>query len=237
MKFLFFAALLCSFLTAQADESQKLTTITKSQEFSASLTPDRLSTKLYINVIKEDYAQAANTLSSISTAMRRYEKICKNSGYSINKAMEWDATKKKNVFAGYKGSFTLDCEYGRLQEMEQVYNDPFLKRLIRDNQKATVTNRGTQWIVSAKTALAKQEELETEAIKYSDTYAEKLSGLLNKQCKAKNIRLSTIRPKQIVTNKAVLMFESAATDRIQAPNPTKQDTVINYSASYVFTCE
>lgn len=129
MKSFLLVMMFCTFLMAETtNNTDKATTLTKSKEFTATLSPDKLTTKLSISVIKDDYTKAANTISSLSTVLHQYENICKSSGYSIDKVGEWDNVKRKNIFIGYRGFFNLECEYFMPSDIEELYNNPSFKK-------------------------------------------------------------------------------------------------------------
>lgn len=108
----------------------KVMTITKTQEFTGTITPDKLFTRLVFNIVDRDYTQASNELSSLSNILKKYEKICKNSGYSINKALEWDSIKRKNILVGYRGVLNIQCTLMTKQiKLKLFTTSPLLKNL------------------------------------------------------------------------------------------------------------
>ncbi len=213
-------------------------TITKTQEFIGTITPDKLSTRLVFNIVDRDYIQTSNELSSLSNVLKKYEKICKNSGYSINKALEWDSIKRKNIFVGYRGVLNIQCTYNNANQIEAIYNEPTVKKLIKRNQSVSVSNKGTRWIVSKSAIEKKKEALENKAIIYSGDFAKRLSRLLKKRCFIKSINLSTLRmrPMPILLQKMVLS-KGMASNIIKSAEPSKQDTILNYKANYIFKCK
>jgi uncharacterized protein YggE len=238
MKLLLLGLAVTTSLFATDTNENNLTTITKSQEFVSLISPDKLSTNLNINVIEQDYTQASNELNTLSNAFKKYENICKSSGYSVMKATEWDNTQKKNIFIGYRGALNIHCEYSTLSEIEKLYNEPALKKLIADNKNVTMNNQGTQWIVSDDALSKKREELETEAILYTNTFKMKLSTLLKKECSTKEMHLSTLTQQPMpMSDNRVLLKGAVASNYIKANEPTKEDATVNYSASYTFICE
>ncbi|MBU1659140.1 hypothetical protein KKG72_08830 [bacterium] len=238
MKFLLLGLAVVTSVFATDMRARDFTTITKSQKFVSFISPDKLSTNLSITMIEQDYTQASNELNVLSTALKKYENICKSSGYSVMKAMEWDNTHKKNIFIGYRGVVNIDCQYTTLSEMEKVYNIPALKKLITNNKNVTISNQGTRWIVSDDALAKKKEELETQAVLYANIFKMKLSALLKKECSIKEIHLSALNqhPMPMYDNR-VLLKEAVASSYIQANEPTKEDATLNYSASYIFACE
>lgn len=238
MKLLLLLLAVATSLFADDISEKNLTTITKSQKFVSSISPDKLSTTLNINIVEKDYTKASNELSTLSNALKKYENICKSSGYSVLKASEWDSTQKKNIFIGYKGMVNIACEYTTPREIEKLYNEPALKKLITDNKNVTMNNQGTRWIVSDDALSKKREELETEAILYANTFTTKLSTLLKKECATKEMHLSTLnqQPMPMYDNR-MLLKEAVASSYIKANEPTKEDATLNYSASYTFTCD
>lgn len=225
------------FADNDTSEYDKTTTITKSKIFSASITPDKLSTRLFMSITEKEYAKTSNEINSLSTTLKKYENICKDSGYSIVKATEWDAEKKKNIFVGYRGSISFECTYSSPREIEKLYNEPLFKKLVRKRNNVVLNNQGTRWIVSDDALSQKKEELETSAIIYSDTYTKKLSKLLNKECMTKDIHLSSLQQQPYPVAKRAVMLSEAVSDSIAPANPSKQDIDVKYSASYIFRCE
>lgn len=53
----------------------------------------------------------------------------------------------------------------------------------------------------------------------------------------KDIHLSTIQQKPTPVRKRSVMLSEAVSDSIAPANPSKEDVDVNYSASYIFTCE
>lgn len=236
--FLFLLTITLSlFANNDTSECTKATTITKSELFSASVTPDKLSTKLIISITEKEYAKTSNEVNSLSATLKKYERICKSSGYSIVKATEWDSVKKKNIFIGYRGNLSFECKYYTPSEMEKLYNEPLFKKLVRRRNNVVVTNQGTRWVVSDDAIKQKKEELETSAIVYSDTYTKKLSKLLNKTCTTKNINLSSIQQYPSPASKRNMMLSKAIADSIAPAEPSKKDIDVKYSANYIFACE
>jgi hypothetical protein len=212
--------------------------ITKSQEFTSTITPDKLSTSIVFNIVEKDYTQASNELSSLSRVLKKYEKICKNSGYSINKAQEWDKDKRKNIFIGYRGVLNLQCTYDHAGEIEKVYNEPAIKNLIERNKSVSVSNHGTQWIVSQRVLKKKQEALEAQAILFSRDFATHLSKLLKRTCTSQSIDLTGASTQPMpMMKQAVMLSRNMASESIEVAQPSKQDLTLRYRASYVFTCE
>lgn len=225
------------FANSDNAECTKATTITKSQIFSTSITPDKLSTKLLVSITEKEYAQASNEINSLSTVLKKYENICKSGGFSVVRASEWDAQKKKNIFIGYRGNVSFECKYKAPSDIEKLYNEPLFKKLVRRRNNVIVTNQGTRWIVSDDALNQKKEELETTAIIYSDTYTKKLSKLLNKECITKDIHLSSLQQQPYPVAKRAVMLSEAVADSIAPANPSKKDAEIKYSASYIFKCK
>ncbi|WP_331775064.1 hypothetical protein [Sulfurospirillum sp. 1612] len=236
MRLLLMMAVIIGSLWAQTDENPSMM-ITKTQTFTATVAPDKLSTKLVFNIIEKDYTKTSQTLTSLSHILKKHEKICKNSGYMINKAMEWDSKARKNVFIGYRGVLTLECTYDQASQIETVYNEPAIKSMIARNKNVSVSNFGTQWIVSQETLKKQQDALQEQAIIFSSDFETRLSKLLKRTCMTKNISLIGVQNQPMPMMKhAVMLSRSAASDRIEAAQPSKQDLTLRYRARYVFTC-
>lgn len=150
MKLFLFTLAVVTLLPAnnETTKCEKTTTIAKSQLFSSSISPDKLSTRLLMSITEKQYAQTSNKLASISKILKKYDNICKDSGYSIVKATRWDSEKKKNLFIGYRGTISFKCEYNAPSEIEKLYNEPIFKKLVRRHNNVTLNNQGTRWIVS-----------------------------------------------------------------------------------------
>ncbi|MDX1808574.1 MAG: SIMPL domain-containing protein [Sulfurospirillaceae bacterium] len=235
MKVLLAGLVIAASLFAQDSGSM---TIHKTKKFVDSITPDRLSTRIALNVTEKDYTQASNTLSSLSTVLKKYEKICKNSGYAINKALEWDKSKGKSVFIGYKGTLNFKCQYDKPSQLEKFYNEPILKKLIENNKKVSVTNFGTQWIVSKHAIAKKKENLERRALLYSAKYAKRISKLLERRCTTKSIDLSPNTNSAIpLSRQEMILSKGTSTNLIHSSEPTKEDAEISYIADYTFICK
>jgi len=237
MKLLFVMAVIAGSLFAQASKNPSMM-IAKSQEFTATIAPDKLFTKLVFDIVEKDYTKTSDTLTSLSHILKNYEKICKNSGYMINKALQWDSVKRKNVFIGYRGVLNLECTYDHASQIEKVYHEPAIKSLIERNKSVSVSNHGTRWIVSQQTLKKQQEALQEQAIIFSSDFEMRLSKLLKRTCVTKNIDLIGVRDHPVpMMRQATLLSRDKASDRIVAAQPSKQDLTLRYRANYMFTCE
>jgi len=215
------------------EKDYDITRISITLEERKELMPDILSMTVGVNANAAKEAEVINILGAVDKAIRVLNLNYKGGSYSVYKNCWWEKDKRK--CSGYKGEIGYSFELKDSKEQNKILEviDEFKEKY---GEKLNYTVSHPQWLISEKKAKETENELKLEMIDTAINFAKKAGEKLGRKCSLSNINYDVRRPiwEPPVFYKAAPMMEKAM---IEAPEPKKEDKVVNIKASVNFVCK
>lgn len=229
-----FFILFASLTSLYAEEKDyELTRISITLEERKEMTPDILHMSLGINANAAREAEVINILGAVDKSIRALNLNYSGGSYSVYKNCWWEKDKRK--CSGYKGELGYSFELKEAKEQNKILEvvDEFKEKY---GEKINYTVSHPQWIISEKKVKDTEKELKLEMIDTAVDFGKKAGEKLGRKCSISSINYDVRRPfwEPPVFYKAAPMMEKAA---IEAPEPKKEDKVVNVKASVNFVCK
>ncbi len=203
--------------------------------FTTKVSPDILSTNIYISVDKKDDQKIVKILAKFDNFFKNTKSVkLKNGSYSISPNYEYD--KDETKFIGYVGNVGYQVESDKATKINTFITDLFSlkKKLNSDDIKIQVSN--IQWSISNNLYNKNAEDLRIKAILWANDYVQNLSKKLKTTCSIKKIDVnSQARHPQFYGN--VLRKRTKSFSFSSAIAPIKSDEIININSNFTLECK
>lgn len=189
--------------------------------FDEIIQPDRMQLSFSL-IAKKESAQKAKEVLHTAIETIKKEPTCKGGAYSINP--EYNYNSKKRELLGFIGSVDFECDFKNVEDIDTLltYFDTL--------QELELRQAPLKWVVDKENIKIAKMSLEFRAIKYAKEYVEILIIEDIAKCSVKNVEIITDGYSHY-ENQPMLMAKSAM------PTPTKEPTILNLNANYIFDCE
>ena len=208
--------------------------ISFNKKFEEQIVPDKLSTHITINVLKETEAEVTPDLDSFNKFISKSNKVEKRAGeFSIRP--KYNYHKGQSTLIGYNGVIRY-----RILSSSSKNMNKFLKKLLelKDDEDISVSISGLNWIISEKKSSEVIEELRLKSIIWAKKYASDISEEINNNCKIDKISISPTRISPIYqTARSQVMMKSASIQESNIPVPQASKNIISINPHYTMECK
>ncbi len=206
--------------------------ISFNKKFIKHITPDKLSTHVTINVVKDDEIDISPILNKFNKFIIQNEKVEKKGGiFSISPKYKYKNGTSRII--GYNGSLRYTIFSTNSDDINE-----FIKIVLnlKDDDDTSVSISSLNWIVSDSKYSNIIEELRLKAIIWSKEYALTLSNKMGTLCEVKVINLNSNHFKPVYRAMPMMKSMNIAMD---APMPVPQQTKnsISINPSYLMECK
>ena len=206
--------------------------ISFNKKFIQYVNPDKLSTNVTINVLKDDEIDISPILNKFNKLITTNDKIEKRGGiFSISPKYKYKNGNSKII--GYSGSL----RYSIFSTNSDDINE-FIKTILnlKEDDDTSISISSLNWIVSDVKYSNAIEDLRLKAIIWSKEYASILSNNMKTSCKVKavNIDRNHLKPayRSMTAMKTLGMSMNSS---IPVPEQTKNSVSIN--PTYLMECK
>ena len=204
-------------------------TINFDKSFEIDIKPDTITTHITISTQKPTEKIVLQKLTSFSTFISGYKDVEKKGGnYSVYPEYRYENNHRyKN---GYRGTMDYQISSQKADDL-----NTFIANL-HDKKKdfdVDISLSSVSWILSAKQKEGKQDALRLDAIRWINSYADKLSTELNSSCKVTKISLSA--PSYNYPRAVMMEAKSMAADA--APTPEQDIQKISIVPHFELECQ
>ncbi|GAB5047361.1 SIMPL domain-containing protein [Thermodesulfovibrio sp. TK110] len=218
--------------SAYAEEKEYgVTRISLTLEEIKEITPDILNMTLEVTITAQKEAEAINMLGAVDKAIRALNIKYSGGSYSVYKNCWWERDRKK--CSGYKGEIGYSFELSDPKEQNRVLDtiDGFKEKY---GEKMNYTVSKPKWLISSKIVKTIENELKLEMIDNAQNFAKKAGEKLGKTCSISSIDYDIRRPYfwEPPIYKSMMIEKSM----VEAPEPKKEEKLVNVKASVKFIC-
>ncbi len=207
-----------------------------SKSFTTKVSPDILSTRVYIDVDKKDEIKVTKVLDKFSKFFKEIKKVkLKDGSYTISPRYKYK--KNEAIFMGYNGSLRYKVEAKNTNDINN-----FISSLISlkkdknlDDVKLEVSN--VNWEVSENLYKTSKEDLRMKTILWVNSYVKKLSKKLDTKCKIKVIDVN-LQGRNINYYRNTKRAYSSKMASLQSDiTPLRSDENININSNFSLECK
>ncbi len=191
------------------------------KSFEIQIKPDTITTHITISAQKPSEKEVLQKLTSFSTFISGYKDVEKKGGnYSVYPEYKYENNQRyKN---GYRGTMDYQISSKKSDDL-----NTFIANL-HDKKKdfaVDISLSSVNWILSPKQKDGKQDALRLDAIRWINSYANKLSKEIDTSCKVTKISLSS--PSYDYPRPVMMEAKSLAADAAPTPEQDIQKITIN----------
>ncbi len=237
---LFLVGLFMIFGAFYADANEKeppSTVISITLEGRKAFEPDTLIMNLQIKANTSAESEAINIFGSIDKTVRNLNVDYTGGKYSVAKYCWWEKERKR--CAGYKGELNYIFKLKELNEQSKIF-EAVEKFKDKYGEKINYAVSEPYWIISKEQIRAVEEELHYSIIDIAKNFAKKVSEKLEKSCSISRINYDIDRSRWWGwwRDDIGLYYTGFKTyEKIEAPEPKKEDRTISVKASVDLQCK
>ncbi len=203
------------------------------KQFTSTINPDKLSTRITIHVVKDNERYVAPILNKFNDFIKDFDLVKKRGGtFSISPKYQY--TKGHSSIIGYSGTL----RYSIFATTSDTINE-FIKQVLelKNDRDVSISVSTLKWIVSKDKYSNTLEALRLKSILWAKEYVAKLGDELNTSCTIKKINInSRNRRPSYRANNTLLMMESPSV-KASIPVPEQTKDTINLNPNYVMECK
>ena len=198
------------------------------KKFTQHIKPDKLSTNVTINVLKDDEIDISPILNKFNKLITNNDKIEKRGGrFSISPKYKYKNGNSKII--GYSGNL----KYTIFSTNTDNINE-FIKIILnlKEDEDTSISISSLNWIISDVKYSNTIDDLRLKAIIWSKDYALLLSNKMKASCEVKAVSLNSNHFKPV--NNSMTLMKTMGSP-IPVPQQTKNSISIN--PSYLMECK
>ncbi len=202
------------------------------KQFTSTIKPDKLSTRITVSVLKDDERYISPILNKFNEFIKDSNSVEKRGGmFSISPKYKYKNGHSRII--GYTGTL----KYEIFSTDSDSINE-FIKKVLnlKNDDDVSISISTLRWIVSKNKYTQTIEELRFKAIIWAKQYVSELGKELNSTCTVKKININSHNFRPVYrSNKAMLMSASAMESSVPIPEKTKN--TVTLKPTYVMECK
>jgi len=201
------------------------------KKFSKELSHDTLTTYLTITIIDDTEIKVGEKLEIFNKKIKSYDKVERKLGkFNIRPKYKYSSNTPKIV--GYLGELRYQVNSRKARFMDEFISEV---TKLKKNRDTSISVNNLSWAVKEDTYNITLDLLRLEAITWGQRYAKILSSDIDRNCKIKEINISTTNQIMRMQNREVYANASISNKSIPIPEANQEKIKIN--PSYILECE